>query len=106
MNIDHNTENQTCVLKSDKMNSEILIQKKPNDHHFFEIKFTSGSVPDELSGRYSSIPAGIKAVEQYLNNKRPTAAVRRDKVTEERKKRNGSKNRTEGSQHIREGSDN
>jgi len=106
MKIEYNTENQTCVLKSDRMNSEILVQKKPNDHHFFEIKFKKGSVPSEISGRYSSIPAGIKAVEQYLKNKRPTAAVRRDAVTEERKKRNGSKNRTEGSQHIYQGSDN
>lgn len=106
MNVEHNTENQTCVLKSDKMSSEVMIQKKPNDHHFFEIKFTAGSTPEELSGRYSSIPAGIKAVESYLKGKRPTATVRRDEFVKERKKRNATKNRTEGSQHIRKGSDN
>jgi hypothetical protein len=104
--LDHNTEKQTCKITSENMATAINVQKKPNDHHFFEIRFETGSVPEELSGRYSSVQAGVKAVENYLRNKRPTAAVRRDAYTEERKQRNATETRTEGGKYIRKGSDN
>mgnify|MGYP003972088615 CR=1 FL=1 len=106
MKVDHSPEQQLCTIKSDKMVSDILVRKKPADHHFFEVKFTAGATPSELSGRYSNIDSGVRAVESYLRGRRPTATVRRDEYSKERKKNNGSNNQTEGSKHIRKGSDN
>ena len=105
MKLDINRENQICKIDSPKMNAGVTVQKRVADHHFFEIIFGTGTTPQELQGRYSSLDKGIKAVESYLSTRRPTASVRRDTYSKERKL-NGSKNRTEGSKHIREGSDN
>lgn len=104
------TVNQRCVCKSDKLVSNIIIEKSQDGFIFFEIKFEKGLIPAELSGKYSSIPNAKKAVENYLRNKKETNAARREyfnKARQERKKQqDGSKNNTKGSEHIRQGSDN
>jgi hypothetical protein len=101
--------NQTSVCKSDKMTTDIIIQKSQDGYIFFEIKFEKGSVPAELAGRYTNIPNAKKAVTKYLAKKKETKAARREsfnKAREERKKKDGSENITKGSKHIRQGSDN
>jgi hypothetical protein len=101
--------NQKSVCKSDKMTTDIIIQKSQDGFIFFEIKFERGSVPAELAGRYSDIPNAKKAVTKYLANKKETKAARRENFNaarEERKKRDGSENITKGRKHIRKGSDN
>lgn len=104
------TVNQRCVCKSDKLVSNIIIEKSQDGFIFFEVKFEKGLTPAELSGRYSSIHSAKKAVENYLRHKKESTAARREslsKAREERKKRqDGSKNNTKGSEHIRQGSDN
>lgn len=103
------TVNQRCVCKSDKLVSDIIIEKSQDGFIFFEVKMTKGQVPTELSGKYSSIRSAKKAVESYLQNKKESVAARREnfaKEREERKKRDASENNTKGSKHIREGSDN
>ena len=100
---------QKSVCKSDKMTTDIIIQKAQDGFIFFEIKFERGSVPSELSGRYSNIRNAKKAVTKYLAKKKETKAARRENFNaerEERKKRNGSENITKGSKHLRKGSDN
>ena len=103
------TVNQRCVCKSDKLVSDIIIQKSQDGFIFFEVKFEKGLIPTELSGKYSRIRSAKKAVESYLLNKKESKAARREnfaKEREERKKRDASENNTKGSKHIREGSDN
>jgi hypothetical protein len=103
------TSNQKCVCKSDKMLSDIVIEKAKDGYIFFEVKMTKGAAPEELSGRYSSLKSAKKAVETYLRNKKETKAARREnfaKEREERKKRDASENNTKGSEHIHQGSDN
>ncbi len=107
---EEDTVNQRCVCKSDKLVSNILIEKSQDGFIFFEVKFEKGVVPAELSGKYSSIKQAKKSVEKYLNSKKETTAARREnfsKAREERKKqKDGSENNTKGSEHIRQGSDN
>ncbi len=106
--IDDN-RNQRSVGKSDKMVSDIIIEKSQDGFIFFEVKFEKGAVPSELSGKYSNIKSAKKAVEKYLNSKKETKAARREyfnKAREERKKQDASENNTKGSKHIRQGSDN
>lgn len=104
--IDDN-RNQRSVCKSDKLVSDIIIQKSEDGFIFFEVKMTKGSVPEELSGRYSSLKTAKKAVVNYLHNKKESKAARREnfaKEREERKKQNASENNTKGRKHIRQGS--
>lgn len=107
---EEDTVNQRCVCKSDKLVSNILIEKSQDGFIFFEVKFEKGLIPAELSGKYSSIHKAKKAVESYLHNKKESTAARREnfsKAREERKKqKDGSENNTKGSEHIRQGSDN
>jgi hypothetical protein len=83
----HDTENQRCVCKTDKLKSEITIEKELGGYRFFIITFSSGKVPAELSGRYSSIPEAQKAVEQYLRNKSKSSTIKRDEYAEDFMKR-------------------
>lgn len=106
--IDNKAE-QSCVCKSDKMVTDILINKSQDGYIFFEIKLEKGPTPSELSGKYTNIPSAKKAVAKYLANKKETIAARREnfnKAREERKKENGSKNSSKGSKHIHQGLDN
>ncbi len=83
----HDTENQRCVCKTDKLKSEITIEKELGGYRFFIITVNVGSVPNELSGRYSSIPKAQKAVSDYLRNKSKSATIKRDEYAENFMKR-------------------
>lgn len=88
------TVNQTCICRSDKLVTDILIEKANDGFVFFEFRVTKGSVPKELSGKYSSINKAKEAVTAYLNQKSESVAVKRAyfaKSLEERKELNASK---------------
>lgn len=105
---DEDTANQRCVVTSDKLVTKIIIEKSKDGFIFFDVKMEAGTIPAELSGRYSSLKTAKKAVETYLRNKKESTAARREnfaKAREERKKQNASENNAKGSEHIREGSD-
>jgi len=92
IDIETDTVNQVCVIRSDKMLSDITVEKQFGGHSFFTIKFEKGTVPEELSGRYSSLEQGKKAVENYLRTKPKSKAVQRNEYADRREKeRNGSK---------------
>ena len=96
IDIETDTVNQRCVIKSDKMVSEIYVQKEESGYSFFRVRFEKGSVPSELSGRYSSLDKGKEAVEHYLRNKLKTKTVQRNEYADQREKeRNGSKSKSE-----------
>ena len=98
IDIETDTVNQRCVIKSDKMVSEIYVQKEESGYSFFRVRFEKGSVPSELSGRYSSLNKGKEAVEYYLRNKVKTKTVQRNEYADQREKdRNGSKHKSESS---------
>ena len=98
IDIETDKVNQRCVIKSDKMVSEIYVQKEESGYSFFRVRFEKGSVPSELSGRYSSLNKGKEAVEYYLRNKVKTKTVQRNEYADQREKeRNGSKHKSESS---------
>lgn len=104
-----NTVNQTCVVKSDKMVSDIHIQKDRSGYIFFEILMEKGQTPEALSGKYSSMAKAKEAVALYLNNKEETKAARRENFAKEREERKARQNApvadTEDGQHLRKGAD-
>ena len=96
IDIETDTVNQRCVIKSDKMVSEIYVHKEESGYSFFRVKFEKGSVPSELSGRYSRLHKGKEAVEHYLRDKVKTKTVQRNEYADQREKeRNGSKSKSE-----------
>jgi len=98
IDIETDTVNQHCVIKSDKMMSEIYVEKENSGYIFFIIKFEKGKVPQELSGRYSSLEKGKQAVESYLRDKVKTKSLQRTEYAAKREiERNGSKYRSESS---------
>ena len=99
IDIETDTVNQRCVIKSDKMVSEVYVQKEESGYSFFRVRFEKGSVPSELSGRYSSLQKGKEAVEHYLRNKVKTKTVQRNEYADQREiERNASKSKSESSQ--------
>ena len=109
VHFEEDTANQRCVCKSDKFVSDIIIEKSIGGYRFFEIKFTKGVLPSELSGKYSSMRMAKAAVETYVRNSKETKAARRESfhlAREERKKQNASKSKTKGSEHVHQGPDN
>lgn len=98
IDIETDTVNQYCVIKSDKMLTNIIVEKEFAGTSFFVIRFEKGTVPEELSGKYSSLEKGKQAVESYLRNKPKSKAVQRNEYADKREKeRNGSKLQPEGS---------
>ena len=96
------TANQRCVCKSDKLVSDLIIEKSLGGFIFFEIKITNGKIPNELSGKYSSLNEAKKAVAKYLRKKKDTVAARRKKFGEDfekrKRERDASKTKSEDSQ--------
>lgn len=97
----HDTDNQRCECKTDKLTTTIHIEKELGGYRFFVIRFEKGSVPAELSGRYSSMVSAQKAVEKYLRNKKESVSARRksfgDDYEKRKKVRDAAKSEPEGS---------
>lgn len=87
----HDTENQRCVCKTDKLTTNIIIEKEVGGYRFFVIKFEKGPIPQELSGRYTSIPKAQAGVEKYLRNKPQSVSARRKEFGEDYEKRKKAK---------------
>jgi hypothetical protein len=54
---------------------------------FFTVKTTKGSIPNVLSGKYTSLSSAIEAVLHYIRTTKETFAVRSDRLHEERQQR-------------------
>lgn len=109
VHFEEDTANQRCVCKSDKLVTDIIIEKSIGGFKFFEIKVTKGSVPQALTGKFTSIRTAKNAVEDYLRKKDDTPAARREyfaKAREERNKENATKSKAKGSKHVHQGPDN
>lgn len=83
----HDTDNQRCECKTDKLTTTVHIEKELGGYRFFVIRFEKGTVPAELSGRYSSMQSAQKAVEKYLRNKKQSISARRKSFGEDYEKR-------------------
>lgn len=79
-------EKQYARIESVKHKTDFIIGKL-RSQMFFSVKVTKGSVPNELSGKYSSLEKAIEAVQQYVKNTKETFATRSDRLHEERQQR-------------------
>lgn len=85
-------ENQKAILSHPNYKSKFLVWKPRLKYHFFNVALEGqGVTPKELSGNYSTLENGIKAVTKYLDNSKETFSVKSDRLEKERKARNASK---------------
>lgn len=98
-----------CICRSDKMKTNLTIRKDRSGFIFYEIVTEKGPIPEELSGKYSSMEKAKLAVTQFISNRKETQAAKSEFLAQEREKRkakDGSVVQSKEHQHIREGSDN
>lgn len=96
---DHDTANQYCVCKSDKLLTEVYIEKELGGYKFFKIRYEKGVVPRDLAGRYTSVQAAQRDLEHYLRRMPVSKTKRvRDYADQREKERNAAKSKSEGSQ--------
>lgn len=102
------TQHLATIVNPDKTKTVFKVVKQPGGFIFYEVEVSKGIVPQELSGRYSSLDEGIKAVSRYIELKPKTNAVKRQYFKDAREKReqDASKSESKGDQHLRKGSDN
>ena len=95
---DYNTANQNCVCKSEKLLTEVYIEKELGGYKFFKLRYGKGLVPQELSGRYTSVKAAQKALENYLK-KKPVSKTKqvKERADQREKERNAAKSKSKGS---------
>lgn len=95
---DHDTANQHCVCKSDKLLTDVHIEKEVGGYRFFLIRYEKGKTPKELSGRYTTISAAQRDLERYLRSQ-PVSKLKRvrERADEREKERNAAKSKSEGS---------
>lgn len=90
---EEDTVKQVCVCTLEKLKEPLTIRKSRDGFIFFEIVTAKGKLAEELSGKFSSIPAAKKAIEAYDRNKvYVSSAVRSEKFIEERLKRKEKEN--------------
>lgn len=84
--VDLNLEGQFARIESTKHKTDFIVGKT-RSALFFTVRVTKGSLPAELSGKYTSLEKGVEAVESFVRNAKETFAVRSDRLHEERQQR-------------------
>lgn len=84
--VDVNLEGQLARINSDKHKMEFVVGKV-RSAMFFSVKTTKGQPPSVLSGKFTSLESGIKAVVDYVKNSQETFAVKSDRLHVERQQR-------------------
>ena len=85
------TVNQRCVCKTDKLATDIIIEKANDGFIFFEIASSKGKVAYELSGKYSSVASAKKAIQAYDTNLPLSPTIKREQFAQDRLKRKEKK---------------
>lgn len=89
-------EKQYAKIESVKHKTDFVVGKL-RSQMFFSIRATKGTIPNELSGKYTSLEKAIEAVGQFVANTKETFAVRSDKLHEERQQRKHAESQSKNS---------
>jgi hypothetical protein len=96
-------ERPRIKITSDKFNSGFLVAPSVGGFVFYSVTSTGGSLPKELSGKYTRMDDAVKAVKRYELKHKGTPQKQRDVKREER---NAAKAKRDSTQHVHSGSDN
>lgn len=89
-------EKQYAKIESVKHKTDFVVGKL-RSQMFFSVRTTKGTIPNELSGKYTSLEKAIEAVGQFVANTKETFAVRSDKLHEERQQRKHAESQSKNS---------
>lgn len=84
--VDVDLERQYAKIESSKHKVDFVVGKT-RATQFFSVRVTKGTLPQELSGKYTTLENAVNAVEQYIKNSKETFAVKSDRLHEDRQKR-------------------
>lgn len=88
MDVEFKHEAQIATVSSPKFVKKFVVSKAAGGFIFFKVEYENGSpVPSELSGSYSSLVAGVKAVQDYIEASKETQAAKNERLSEERQQR-------------------
>lgn len=89
-------EKQYARIESVKHKTDFVVGKL-RSQMFFSVRATKGTIPNELSGKYTSLEKAVEAVNQFVANTKETFAVRSDKLHEERQQRKHAESQSKNS---------
>lgn len=75
------------VISSPKHKSDFTVKQCVGGFIFYEVSLDKGILPKELSGQYTSMKDGVKAVVKYIENAKMTNAAKSEYFKEKRAKR-------------------
>lgn len=77
-----------AICRTSKRKESYILHKDMTGYSSFVFKVSKGSVPETLSGTFTSIAKGVEAFRQYDREIKMSQAVKREIITEERKAQN------------------
>lgn len=80
-------ENLTLECSTDKLTTKYHVVKENSGYAFFVFRTPKGSVPAELSGRYTTLEKAKEAFSQYEAGLQKSKTVKRQEFAEAREKR-------------------
>lgn len=94
--------NPKFTVKSDKFNVTFEAVKEFSGYAFYRIKVSKGSLPQELTGRYTNHERALEALRLHILRAKPSRSVKRDMNTaaREKQKKNASAAKPDNKEHI------
>lgn len=80
-------EEQKAIVGSDKRVEKYIIEPDNRGYGFFVFKSNKGPLPEELSGRYTSIKKAVASFEQFERTTKQSPASRQRELQEYREAR-------------------
>lgn len=84
---------RVLIWDEEKFNHKFEVKPAIGGWVFYVVGVTDGPVPQKLSGKYSRMSYAVKAVEDYINDAKPTKSVKRDQWNKAREKRKNAAER-------------
>ena len=97
------TERPRVTITSDKFKQEFYVEPMVGGYVFYQIRTSTGPLPEELRGRYTRMKYAVDAVVSYERRAKPSKAVERDMKAE---RRDAAKVQRDSNEHVRERADN
>ena len=87
VDVELNEEKKYAIITTDKARTKYILEKDRSGFVFFEFRVTSGTLPEQLKGKYSSLAKGIEAFKAYERSMKQTQASKNEELHQERKAR-------------------
>lgn len=94
VDVEINYAEQFAVLKTDKREAVFTLFKDPYRFGFI-FKVNKASVPEELSGRFSSLTKGIEFFKSYERTIKESQAAKSERLAKHREERRAKSNATD-----------